>query len=59
MEYLCDGCGLEVERFVEGWCEDCHNERQTELNEHNAQFDFWERCTDKERDYYISQATSH
>lgn len=56
-EYHCPHCGEAVERLNEGYCEDCRNERQTALNEHNAKFDFWENCTDAEKDCYIKSAS--
>ena len=56
VEWVCPQCGETVERLNEGYCDDCHEERQSALNEHNARFDFWEKCTDKERDFYIKSA---
>ena len=54
--YDCPQCGNETEILHEGYCEECKNERQTALNEHNARFDFWEKCTDDEKDFYIRSA---
>jgi hypothetical protein len=56
-EFHCPQCGCTVDRLNEGYCDDCHDIRQTELNEHNARFDFWEKLTDRGRDYYIKGAT--
>lgn len=53
----CPQCGEETETLHEGYCEECRDERQRALNEHNASFDFWEKCTDAERDFYIRSAT--
>ena len=55
MKY-CPQCGNETQELYEGYCEDCRNQNQSELNEHNAQFDFWEGLTDAERDIYIKGA---
>ena len=52
----CPQCGEETETLHEGYCEECLNERQSALNEHNARFDFWEKCTDTEKDFYIRSA---
>ncbi len=56
IEFVCPQCGFEVENLVEGYCEECKEDRQRQLNEHIARFDFWENCTDKERDFYIREA---
>lgn len=49
----CPQCGEETETLHEGYCEECRDERQRALNEHNASFDFWEKCTDAERSFYF------
>lgn len=56
MDYFCPQCGEQVERLNEGYCDICHDERQSALNMHNASFDFWEKLTDAERDFYIRNA---
>jgi len=45
-----------MERLHEGYCEDCLNQRQAELNEFNARYDWWNKLSDKERDYHIKKA---
>jgi len=52
----CPQCGEDTERLHEGYCEDCFNERQSELLLHNARFDWWESLSDKERDAQIRKA---
>jgi len=52
----CPQCGEDTERLHEGYCEDCFNERQSELLLHNARFDWWESLSDKERDAQIKWA---
>ena len=54
--FNCPQCGEETETLHEGYCEECRDERQNALNEHNARFDFWEKCTDAEKDFYIRSA---
>ena len=58
MKRTCDGCGFDEEEntFIEGWCKDCYNERQQELDLHNAQFDHWESLSDNERKDEIRRA---
>ena len=54
--FICPQCGKETDRLHEGYCEECQTENQRRLDEHNASYDFWQRCTDKERDFYIRSA---
>lgn len=54
--FNCPQCGEKTETLYEGYCEECRDERQNALNEHNAMFDFWEKCTDAEKDFYIRSA---
>jgi NMD protein affecting ribosome stability and mRNA decay len=52
----CPQCGGETETLYEGVCEDCRVDNQRRLNEHNASYDFWQKCTDAEKDFYIRSA---
>lgn len=52
----CPQCGEPTKVFFEGYCKDCRDERQSELDEHNASFDRWERMTDGQRSDEIKQA---
>ncbi len=52
----CPQCGEPTETFFEGYCEDCRDERQRVLDEHNARFNWWEKLSDAERDRHIREA---
>jgi len=58
MDYYCPSCDYDCERLVDGYCEECHNERQSSLNQHNASYDFWQGLSDSQRDYYIKAAVN-
>lgn len=45
--FYCSKCGKGTECLYEGYCEDCHKERQSELLLHNARF---ERLSNKAGD---------
>lgn len=55
-ELFCPDCGEQVEQLFEGYCNECHNERQAALDEHNARFDWWNSLTDAEKDAQIRRA---
>ena len=55
-ELYCPDCGEPVDRLVEGYCQECHDERQSELDEFNAQLDWWDGLTDPEKDAQIKRA---
>jgi hypothetical protein len=46
---ICPQCGGDTPALHEGYCEPCRDSNQRALDLHNAQFDRWERMTDKER----------
>jgi len=52
----CPACGEPTEVLVEGYCEECRDERQRELDEHNASYDRWQGMTDAQRDAEIRGA---
>jgi hypothetical protein len=54
--YDCPQCGEPSNDFVEGYCRACHDERQRQLDEHNARYDFWQKCSPAERERYIKSA---
>lgn len=56
MSYDCPQCGFETEEFYEGYCEECWQENQAALDQHNAQYDHWQALTDQERDAAIKRA---
>jgi hypothetical protein len=55
---ICYGCGedYEADTFIEGWCSDCFEARQAELDWHNAQYNAWKGMTDAQRDKAIKEA---
>jgi hypothetical protein len=52
----CPQCGETAEQLPEGVCPDCLGDNQTRLDQHNAQFDWWESLSDAERDRQIKLA---
>lgn len=52
----CPQCGEPTEALYEGYCQNCCEENQRELDAHNARFDWWEGLSDKERYEQIRQA---
>ncbi len=46
---ICIQCGLESEKFEQGYCVGCYEERQNELGVFNAQYDYWNSLTVKEQ----------
>jgi NMD protein affecting ribosome stability and mRNA decay len=55
-EFSCPQCGENTPELYEGYCAECCAANQAELDEHNAQFDRWQRMTDKQREFEIKQA---
>lgn len=55
----CSSCGEEDPCYHEGYCEDCWAERQGALDLHNAQYDYWEGLSDKEREDQIRWSSNH
>lgn len=45
----CNQCGLETEEFQEGVCVDCCHGNQQALDQHNFEYDRWQRMNDEER----------
>jgi transcription elongation factor Elf1 len=52
----CPRCGEETATLHEGFCLECCQQGQAELDQHNAQFDRWESLTDAQREAEISDA---
>lgn len=48
-DFDCPGCGEPTPELREGYCPECLESRQYELDLHNARFDRWESLTDAER----------
>ena len=55
-EFDCPQCGEESDQLFEGYCLDCLYQNQSELDNHNAQFDRWESLTDSQRQNEINKA---
>jgi hypothetical protein len=53
----CPQCGFRTEVLHEGYCAECCEDNQRELDLHNHAFDRWERMTDRQRDAEILAAT--
>lgn len=55
-ELYCPDCGESVDRLVEGYCEECHNRRQAELDNFYARKSWWDGLSDAEKDAQIKRA---
>lgn len=55
----CPQCGEPTERLHEGYCQECCEQNQRALDEHNARFDWWEKLSDDERERQIKWAMNH
>ena len=47
--FYCPHCGEDTETLNEGYCSDCSEELQNELDQHNFEYDRWQSLTDQER----------
>lgn len=56
LELYCPQCGEDCEELVEGYCSDCAEENQRELDLHNLQYDRWKGLTDQQREDEIKSA---
>lgn len=54
--FICPQCSTETINLNEGYCEDCSQENQLKLDQHNFEFDAWERLAANERDARIKGA---
>lgn len=52
----CPACGEPAERLFEGYCKECYDQRQMELDKFNAREDWWNSLTDAEKDAQIKRA---
>ena len=57
----CPQCGEfdMIEDFHEGVCIDCYKANQGALDLHNAQYDYWQGLSDKEREDQIRWSSNH
>lgn len=49
----CPQCGEPVDQLHEGYCEECCNQNQAELDRFNAEYDHWNRMDDERREEAI------
>lgn len=54
--FSCPKCGYGTPELYEGYCKDCRDERQRVLDQHNAQYDSWQKMTDAQREVAIKEA---
>ena len=54
-DFLCQQCGEIAIELHEGYCEDCSNQNQTELDKHNKEYANWQRMDDVQRDEAIKR----
>lgn len=52
----CPQCATPTDSFRDGYCEDCAEENQRRLDEHNAGYDWWSELSDRERAEQIKRA---
>lgn len=57
LDIYCPQCGETTEALYEGYCEECCENNQRELDDHNASFDRWQAMSDQERGDKIRQAS--
>lgn len=55
-EEYCSQCGEGCLEFREGYCVDCCEQNQRELDLHNASYDRWNAMTTAEREDAIRRA---
>lgn len=49
----CPQCGDPTKELHEGYCEECCQQNQIELDKHNAEYDHWNRMDDERREEAI------
>ena len=55
--FYCPQCGEDTETLDEGYCPECSQNNRDTLALHHAQYDRWNRMTDKQRDDEIRKAS--
>ena len=55
-DFSCPQCGEGTDTLYEGFCEVCRDENQSRLNQHNAEYDYWNSLTNGEQDRQIKEA---
>lgn len=54
--FYCPQCGCETRALYEGYCLECRDENQSQLDQHWAQYNHWGQLSDDERDKAIRNA---
>jgi len=57
-ELFCPECGLDTEALYEGYCHECLDERNKQLQQHNFSYDRWKNMSDADREKEIREATN-
>ena len=55
-EEYCTQCGEITIEFKEGYCVDCCDQNQRELDDYNVSYDRWEEMTPRQRDIEINNS---
>lgn len=55
--FHCPQCGDDTPELHEGYCRECCDENQRQLDLHNAEFDRWDKLTDRQRADEIRRAS--
>jgi len=54
-ELNCPQCGEPTDQLHEGYCEECCNQNQAELDRHNHEYDHWSRLDNERREDLIKR----
>ena len=55
-QLYCPQCGEPTNELHEGFCEECYQQNQVELDLHNAEYDHWNRMSFEEREEAIKRS---
>lgn len=55
----CPTCGFDTPTFIDGDCPECAAAKHQALLQHNAQYDYWQGLSDKEREDQIRWSSNH
>ncbi len=54
-DLYCTQCGDPTKEFHEGYCKECCNQNQQELDRHNWEYDNWNKMDDECREEAIKR----
>lgn len=57
-KYFCPQCGCETDELHEGYCEECLEERNSELQEFLHREAWWNSLSESEKDFAINSAVN-